>query len=518
MKKRTFFILLALVFCAIIAFHFNLNYNKVSKAPSDKWGKEVSISSGNIQGTPALIKYKNNYIVAHNDGNNIKILSIDKYGKKTAEKTFSAKGTMPTSVNIFSDGKDLYLYWLISDNGKKFAYDMKLDEKFNVLSEDTYEGVYNLTHIESNVMVLGYIDNIKVIDLNTNKSFSVKVEEPSYIAGTKNKDSYIISFNSKDTGFKYFTFKDGVSSEIKDAGNVTETTTVAFSDSALIADNDFGYIFVEYRSKGEPFGAKVIKFPLNKQGKSEIYEYSIDNNKAIISNIVPYITDGSAEFMAKATVAYDKKREYEQVAEFNITNGNKITPVSRTREVSMYPAVYEDMAVFCDISGEKQFNVYVTSKSEEFKKFNSNAGAAETKLALIDTLQAVMYSLVYVITYGMIWIIPTVLMVAIYTFFEYGIKAKNKKIWFIFIYSAFAVLKLLSIRFISYRKYISYMPEFMPAWLGLFLCAAISLLCGIYAYKSYSKNIDNSIGIVSFSLPMLFDSILTLLLMVPFIV
>ena len=105
LNKKVFTILLVVFFTAIAAFHFTLNFSRRNGPPSNEWSKEVLISTGNIQSNPSLIRYKDNYIVAHSDGDKIKVLSVDKLGKKLEEKTFNANGAEPQSTNVLTEGK-----------------------------------------------------------------------------------------------------------------------------------------------------------------------------------------------------------------------------------------------------------------------------------------------------------------------------------------------------------------------------------------------------------------------------
>jgi hypothetical protein len=299
MTKKIFYLLILTCFIGIFAFHFTLNFNKRSEPPSNEWSKEVLVSSGNVGSNPALIKLNNNFILTHSDGNNIKILSIDNLGNKLNEKVFNSKGVDPYSTNVVTDGKNLYLYWLISENGSKIVYNVKLDDKFNQLEENRINEADSVIQIGNSVVVISYTDRVETRDYSLNKTSVVSAQEPEFLSGTKYKGGYLVSFWQKNGQIKYFELKDGAVSNTKSAGSVEETTSNVFINSAIVADECYGYILMEYRSKGEFGGTKQIKFQIGEEGKFELDDFKVNKEKVNISNITTYNSDDSAKFLAK---------------------------------------------------------------------------------------------------------------------------------------------------------------------------------------------------------------------------
>jgi hypothetical protein len=211
-------------------------------------------------------------------------------------------------------------------------------------------------------------------------------------------------------------------------------------------------------------------------------------------------------------------RRYENIVEYDIKNEGKFINVSRTKEVSMFPAVYENTAVFCDTTGSDNFNVYMASKDEAFIKAHDNVRINEIKLASIDTVSGIMFSLAYILLYGLMWVIPTLGIVSLYSIFEYKQNSKQKRIAIILIYAASFIIKAMSIHLVSYDRFGYYLPVFMSFGLTLVLSGIISLICCIYAYSQYSNGIENNIGAMTILSPVICDAVLTLMLLVPFIV
>lgn len=517
-NKKIFTILLTVFFVAIAAFHFTLNFNRRNEPPSAEWSKEVLISTGNVQSNPSLIKYKDNYAVAHSDGDKIKVLLVDKLGKMLEEKTFNANGAEPLSTNILTDGKEIYVYWTFSESGKKTIYNVRLDDKFNMLEEAAINDADEIITIGESIVALNYKDKIGVTDLSTRKSYSIPVEGAEALAGAKNRAGYIISFKQKGGEIKSFTIINDEVSKVKAAGKLEDVSSIAYVSSTLTSDDNFAYLMMEYRNKGEFGGTKVIKFSLKEEGKFEVGDFKVNKSKEEISNISPYYAEGAAKFLARKEVPYDKKHYYEEIVEYNMSNSGEFISLSRSKELSMYAAGVEDTAIFCDVVGKDKFNIYMTSKNEEFKKVHNNLRFSDVKLALMDTVTGLLYSFVYILPYGALWVIPTIGVISVYSILEFKFTLKKKKIGFALIYLTYFIFKSIGIHSVTFKRFGRLLPEFMSFQLSLAVSLAISLLCGIYAYTKYTKGHESNIGAISISIPMVYDSILTLMVVVPFII
>ncbi len=519
MSKKIFTIFMVVFFAAIAVFHFTLNFNRRNEPPSKEWAKEVLISSGNVNSSPSLIRYKDNYIVVHSDGDKIKILSVDKMGKKISEKMFNANGQEALSTNVVTDGKELYIYWTTSENGKKTVNNIKLDDKFNILEESRIHNVDEIISIGESVIVFKYNDNkIAVSDLSTGKSYSVSADAAEFLSGARNKEGYIISFKQKDGNIKYFTIVNGEVSKVKSAGKLENVSSIVYITSTLIADDASGYMMMEYRNKGEFGGSKLIKFSLKEDDKFEIGDLKIDNSKVEVLDISPYYSGGAAKFLSRKEIPYDKKHYYENIVEYNLSSPGEFIPVSRSKELSLYSAGIEDTVIFCDIVQKDKLNVYMTSKNEEFKKIHNNTRAADIKLAFIDTVSGLLYSFAYILPYAALWVIPTLGIISVYSILEYKLTAKKKKIGFALVYLFYFLFKSLGVRYVSFMRFGRFIPEFMSFELSLIFSLVISSVCAIYAYKKYSDGLDGNVGAMSLTIPLIFDSILTLMLVVPFMV
>lgn len=519
MYKKVFSILLAVFFIAIAGFHFTLNFSKRAEPPSYKWAKEVLISSGNLQSNPSLIKFKDNYIVVHSDSDKIKVISIDNNGKKLKEKTLNVNAPEPLSTSVVTDGKEIIVYWTIIEEGKRNVYSQRLDERLNALQQSRIDGTMEIASIGDNISAFSYIDKVIVEDFNTGKSFSVQANEPQLISGAKNKNSYVLSFKEKGGKVKYFDITNDKVSKVKTAGEVPEVTSIVYTGASLTVDEDFAYLMIEYRNKGEFGETKLMRFSLKEEGNFELDDFKVNNSKVGLSNVVTYANkEGEAKFLAIKSVPYDKKDSYKNIVEYNFTNPTGFVNVSRTKELSMYPAAVDDVAVFCDVVGKDKFNVYMTSSSEQFIKTHNNLRNSEIKLALMDTISGILFSFAYILPYGALWVLPSIGVIFLYSIFEFKLSPIKKKRGFAIVYIAYFIFKVAGVKLISFERFAHYLPEFMTFGLSFVISLIISLLCGVYAYLKYSSGIEDNVGATSLFIPIVWDTVLSLMFVVPFIV
>lgn len=518
MGKRVFGFIYIVFFVLILSFHYSLNFEKVSQPPSKEWSKESLISTGFVQSNPSAVKFNDKYAVMHSDGNKIKLLMIDSVGKKLKEKYFDAKTELPLATNLITDGKNLYLYWTVVEDGVKNINTLKVDENFEPQAEGQIGGIDEVAQVGDNIIAINFKNKITIIDKAINQSFDVSTGSSSYISGARTKTGILVAFKEEGKGYKYFTYSNGSLSKVMFAGTLEETSAIAFINSVLAADDNYGYMFMEFRNKGEFGGTKLLKFSLKQEGNFKADDFKINKSKVEIADIISYYSEGSAKFLARMERPFDKKRYYEDIMEYDVTKGGSFTLVSRTREITMMPFVTGDTVFFCDAVGKDKFDIYMASKEQKIVEANKGIKGSEIKQSVILTANGFIYSLVYVLLYGLLWIVPSIAMLAVYSLFEYKMQNKAKKIWAIIMYVIFFAFKAVAIHLISYERFGYFLPTFMTFGLSLSISAVISILGGIHAYYKYSRGMESNVGAMSLLTPMTYDSVLSLMVLVPFIV
>ncbi|MBU3144546.1 hypothetical protein [Clostridium sp. CF012] len=519
MKKRVFIIVLSFMFIAISIFHYSMNYKQRIKPPSSTWSKEVLISSGNITTTPSILRFNGNFLVAHNDNNTIKLLCLDTLGRQKSAKTFSAKTNLTTSIEIFTDDEFIYLSWFNHNDKGTSLNTLKLDNNLNLIQEYEDKQVKERIKLDDHVMALSYKNTIKFIDLKSKKNTIIKTGyDPSYIAGTKLNDQYLISYMEGSQGINYFYVKDGLASNTKLAGKVIEWSRVSYTASALSTDGKNAYMLLEYKYVDQLNCQKLLTFSLAKDDYT-VTEYTEKVNNSPFYNTISFKSNNAAKFLIVGGRVFGKKEFYTSILEITL-DGNAISniiPLSRSRHSSMYPAVYNDTVIFCEFIAKDKLNVNMVSSREDFRKAHNFNRKSEAILALNDTFESWMFSMVYILVYGSLWIIPSICISSIASMFEYKLPDKKRKLLFVFVYSLIILIKCYFVYNISFDKYASFLPKFITFPIGFALSVIVSIPCCIYAYKKYAENLQNNVVALSLSLPLIIDSLLTLYIFVPFI-
>ncbi len=518
--KKLFTILFIFIFVSITIMQYRENLILRREPPSGEWAKEVLLSSGNITDYPQLIKYNDKYVVAHVDGDRIKILTSDNVGKKLSEKIFPARGELPRNVHIVANEEGFNLSWIISDGDMKNLHSLILDKEFNIKSTSTINNVEDLKQISNDLLVISFNNTIKVIDYKSGKSSEVSAPFNSLVCGTKLNDKYIVAFRSADGDFSYFLVNEGMASEIKHVGLLKEITRTYYDSAAVAIEENKGYIVAEYRYQGMYGGAKIMEFELDGSGY-RVRETADKDRVIYIYNIVSY-TEGNnsgVKFLAGGYRPFGKKESYEDILNLEVKNGiiNNSTPVSRTRALSGFPSGYEDTLVFCDVVGIDYSNLYMTSSREDFKRANNTNRNNEVSLAFLDTSQGILYTFIYLVAYGILWIIPSFCIAAILSLFEYRLSKRSRKSIFIATYFIAFAFKAYFIYTIIFKRFRYFLPHYLTPAAGIGASLIISIICCAYAYKKYIINMERNAISLNFSPLFILDSWFTLFLFVPFI-
>jgi hypothetical protein len=509
-----------IIFLIITILHYRENLELRREPPSDKWAKEVLLSSGDITDYPQLIKYGEKYIVAHVDRNIIKILSTDNLGNKLQEKTFPSEGDMPRNVHVVTNESEINLMWITNDGDIKNIHSLELDSSFNIKNEDSINNVEDLKQVGNNLLVIGLKNTIRLIDYRLGKTTEISAPSNSMLCGTKSGDKYIVGFLNNFADFCYFLVENGVASEIKEVGVLKENSRVSYYNSAIAIEGDNGYIFAEYRYQGTYGGSKVMEFALD--GSSYNTKETADKDRVIsIFNVTSYTENNNKgiRFLAGGYRPLGKKESYEDILNLELKNGaiEQSTPISRTRALSGFPSGYGDTIVFCDVVGINKSNLYMTSSREEFKTANNTNRNNEYILAFLDTAQSILFTFVYLIAYGALWIIPSFCIASVLSLIEYKLNNSYRKVTFISAYLFAFLLKAYFIYSIIFKKFRSFIPNNITPAAGIGAILLISIICCIYGYRRYVVNMERNAIALNFSPLFILDSWFTLLLFVPFI-
>lgn len=515
MKRKLMILTTIVLICLEYFIHYSVNIKQVSKPPSEKWSKEVLLDTANIEKPPKIISYKDSYVTAYIDGQNIKLITCNNYGEKLKEKVLHTENGEPYNISLLTDNNDIYLYWIEYDNTKNIK-SLKLDENLDTKEEASIKEIEDLVQIDSSVIIVSYKDKVEVRNIKDNWISIINEPETKLLMGTRYKDEYIIAY-SKDYGKYFYSYiRDGKASEPKHIGTLDTVTNISFFNSAISVDDDNGYILVEYRIKGEFGGARIIKFSLA-TGDFTTDDFKVNGKKVFISNITSYPDGGKGKFLVTTYISEGKKRENLNVAELSISSENNIelTPVSRVRGSVVYPAADKDRVIFYKPIEKGKAQLYLSSSSKDFIEKNNDLKKTEIKQAALDTLESVALSIAYIFVYGALWFVPGVIIngLSFMLNFKSGKKAKR---WFAVSYALSSILKCYLIYIIAFKKFAYFMPEFLSLPLGILINASISFLYFAFGYRYFGSDAENNMMTIDFSLAFLMDTIITLVFFLPF--
>lgn len=528
--NKIFYGVMVILLLIIFGYHYKLNYNNELLPPSEKWAKEVLIAEGDIKGFSSITKYKGNYLVAFNEGENIKILSIDSVGKVLKQGTISLKGEIPHEMHIFVNQDIIYLTYLLSGKEGEDLKITTLEESLNIRENKEINEIKDYVIVNDNTLGVLYKEKIDLINLQENKVTTVKTGDDNFqlsVVKYENKDCIIFSNTLGD--LNYFYFENGVVSDIKLGGALSQYSKVRFRDLISIVDKDVVTNLIEYIFKSDYIGYKYITFSLKTGeviGTGEFpikYEFAdkgyIYNGSGIsIGTPAPYKEQpGTMLISTSRDVAKGKSQT--DIVEMKIEDklGVMMEPVSRTKAVSINPSVYEDTLVFLDPLKEGYGKLYITSSRADFKEYNNKSRVDEKISALIQDFEGLLFTLAYVVTYGMIWIIPALSMFSLLSLMEYKYSYKIRKLTFIIAYIISTIIKIFVVKSLSFTKFKVLIPAHFTFGIGVLAMSIISIVCLLYGYINYKDDLEKNVMALSFSKPIFIDSFLTLALFVGFL-
>lgn len=523
MKKlnRVYLIILCLIFFLALGNQYKISYKFRTQPPSKEWSKGVLISKGKVKNYPKIIKNGEDYIVAHDDGDKIKILRINRFGEKSAEKVVLGGDELLLDINLLYDDENIYLNWTTIDNGIRILNNIKLDSSFQIIEDWKDENIIDSTQLDNTTMAVLYKDRVEVYDVRDNKRISINVKSPSLIAGAKTDRGYIITYWEEQQSFRYFFINNGNVSVIKTAGNVTVSKNMSLTKSTIECDNNNGYIIIEAKTSNEYGMPRYITFNLDK-GEGKNTRFKIDYYGEFAYNPVGVSSGDSARFLVSYERGYGMREIQKDIVDITLEDGQivKREYVTNSGSTMMYPAICEDTAVYCELVGQKDLNIYMASTRQDFKDLHNAVRGREKLNAFFDTLLGFLNTLVGIIIVGIRWIVAAAVLISMFGLFSYKFNYKSTLKIYGIIYFIISALKLYIIYDVFYREPIYNLPDFYSSTLtGMIICGIISLISFLFGYTWYKQEYAKdsyTMPVLSISITVLIDTIVTQILFVPF--
>ncbi|MEG0774158.1 hypothetical protein [Clostridium sp.] len=516
-KKNIVGIGIIVVFLLTLFFQYTYSYDLYKKPPSNLWSKEVKVGNGNTKTNPIVIKEDKRILVAYDDIKRLSISSTDSKGQPISSKNFSVDEEFIKDTLFVKTNNGYILGYNSTINSVGYLEKLFLDEELNLVKRERIEGVNFIYQLDSNNYVLAYKDKIEIIDSIRDKNQDVKVSDVSMITGSKVNNGFFICFiEGKDT-FKFFTTEGDIVNEPKIAAKLNKSDNVGYGQISCSSDGKKGYIILEEQFKGEFNGAKGIEFSLD-GSDSVVNPVYIGNSKIIRENTGVYSQDGG-KFYGVFGRAFGKKSYQENIISFTLKDGktSDIEYVSRTRETCFSPYVVDDYTAYLSFSGIDSKDINIGSTNEEFKQVNNAPRASERSRALGSAMEGLMYGLAYVFVYGFKWILPVMLVAGTFAFFDYAYSEKTKLRGFIGLAIFAIAVKTYGIIPVFYVDYAGLLPEVLSSKLvGVLVCSLIGAISYAYGYLLYKRDTED-LGILKFFISLFVDTVLTLVIFVPFI-
>lgn len=529
--NKYFYGVMIAIILAIFGYHYKLNYDVAIQPPSEKWAKEVLIHKGDIKGLPSITKFKDDYIVAFSEGMSITLMSIDPLGKVLKESSIPVNTEVPQNINIFVSEEGKLVLSYISGGGDSGELTVSyVDEGLNALDTTSIQGLRSYMKIDDNTLGAVYKEKIDIINLKENKVTTVNTGEDTFLASVVKYNSRdCIIYTSSDGEFKHFFLDSGNASEIKVGGEMSPSTKVFFSTMTSIINKDVVTNLIEYMYKSDYIGYKYLCFSIDSGEslgsgefhiKSDFAEkgYVYNGEGITIATPVRYKSNEQT-LLISSTRDMPKGKNQTDIMEMSVDRnlGTHSEVISRTKAVSINPAIYEDTVVFIDPIKDGSANLYVTSTRDDFKEANNKPRFDEKVQVFVETFEALAFSLAYVITYGMIWIIPSITLFSLVSLIEYRFSYRARKLIFIITYIVTAIVKILAVKGSFFKNLQGILPQNFTFLVGASVMATISIVCLVYGYLNYKDDLEKNVMALSYTKPILIDSFLTLALFVGFI-
>jgi hypothetical protein len=479
-----------------------------SQPPSPEWAKEVKVSSGNVTTGVKLIKYQGNYVLAHNDGKYIEVLKIDGLGSILKKQRMAVDFLEISNIALIEDGTYLYLF-AGTIEWTEDVMSFKLDKDFNVLEKKPYPKQNMVSQVDDNSCIVNSWGKAQFINYKENIFKSIEGDMYLETCGVKTKEGYLFIYSSKLKGFEYLLINNGkIIKEGNFADIIPPSLIFHLNSVAVSADDEYAYLMVNMGIRGGKIDKQsCIEFGLN---NNVVKQYTF--RELALGDFVGLKSNSGGRFLVKSLVS-------KQITEIVIKEGkiNYESNVSRLSKLNSYQSGNEEFVAFCNYEGANRYNIYVTSKSEAFKAKHSGETWIEKKRTLLSEIAGIASIGFQVFTLGFNWLIPILLVVSIYSIAGFKYKYKIQKIFFAVFSVAASILKSCVIYSIVFKRYSMMLPEIMNSSVMILgISIAISAISYGYSYTKYC-NEDGGLFIIRFLPGLITDTLITLLLFVPFI-
>lgn len=522
-KLRTFYLaVFILMFIAICGYHYFYKLHMISKPPSDRWSKDVTISSGNITTDLAIEKLEENYIVAHNDGNKLKFITVDKTGKKFNEKTFEYKSELIRDLDILKSSDFIYFTFVTNDFQDKKLHIFKLDKELNIVSQEELEGVKASTKLDDTVLALGFEDKIDILDMNSNKVIGTLQEnEPNDFESISNERGQLFVYKTGDGDYKYVFYNKEDITQPQFICKLQESVGVRFENTVVSADENNLYLFAEQMLKSAYDSTLYYKYSFDQEKVIDDGVLSVNNNK-YIRNLAAVNNGNEIRFLGTSGQVYGLKTYKQNLIDFTFNQQGKNEEIKDTDVFGIeYDFIYpiDDMVFFAEYDSLEDYKINMASQSEEFKRlYNDEITSNEKKIAALLVSEGVLQGFSYIFFLSLSVMFVGLFLGVLFTFLQRKFNTKTRTVLFIALCIAVIISKIFVIKMTFYERYFYYMPQHVSSlFVGILINIIISTIIYSYCFILYKKN-EHEMEFGKFMGLVTIDGFLTLLIFTPFII
>lgn len=517
-KKKILFLSIIMGFLIILIGNYLNNYNLLKQPPSEKWSKEVKIGSGVGKNTPVIIKEENRLLVAYEDTKKIKICETDLDGKEIKTKEYAIEEELLKNLIFTKTDKGYTLIYNSTKSSIDYLEKLVLDEELNLVEKEIEEGITFTEQIDSKNIVLAYKDKIKVVNTVSNENIEVPVEKLSMLTAQKSKDGLLVCYLEEEKLFKGFTVKDGKASEPFLIKEIIKADKITYGAMSLSSDVENGYLLIEKYDRNEYSCTEVMEFLIS-GGEGQISALVVDKSRYVVNTKGAYSENG-AKFYATMAVPFGKKEFQKAIVSFEIKSGevSNSQKITRLRELCIHPYNDEDYIAFLSFEKDGLYSINIASSNERFMEVNNGPRRDERLRSLGYVVEGFMFSVSYIIILGFRWIVPSLVIAGAVSFMDYKFDDKKKRYMYIILAAIVVIMKTHTINKAFYVQYSHMLPTILaPPFIGILISSLIGLVVYGYGYMVYIDDFE-SIFLGKFSIFMLIDALLTLMIFVPLII
>ena len=533
------------LFLFVLIFHTNITLQKLTEAPSEKWGRAIKLGESTVVSPPNLKSFNGGTDIEWASADGIHQIKLSEDGKFLSKKIIK-----PSYMNFsklisyqqagdtvgWLEGPELKITTLLSENSKVKSVNSFLKGDIREFELSKIKDKIYLACVTKSELAVFQIEGGNLVQLvkESTKNEIVKVS-----MSIDNNGKPIVAYAVK-TGKATFSIEakllknDGSLYSLMKVHNVsadstTNTGTESLTSIDTIFDGEKLWIAYEigisssinmqgkvYYGYVLPSGSKQIKAVDFKQ----ISFNGVDMNKTIISDF-SFIKNVNSGYIESYFGFAEKGSETMQIFETNLSeNILTKTPMSNNDGWNKYPfaTITADGtgAGFLKIVGGQSFEVYFTGDYEIYKNSINKATWTDFKAALSNNIiYLIIASLLVIlnIPYFLIVIFILILLLA----FKSNWMEKNYNLAFILTGVAHLAIKTFVFSKMVGPNVAKEMPTYLSGGVAYFATfTAITLASFVLVYFHVQKDADRN-TLKEYFMAMVLDIMISMFLLGPFV-